>query len=64
MPLKIDRELCIGCGTCIAVCPTGVFEMEEGKSSVAHPSACIGCRACILNCPEGIISLKKGYRIK
>lgn len=59
MRLKIDTERCIGCGTCIAVCPTGVFEMREGKSVIAHPGACIGCKACILNCPESAISLKK-----
>ncbi|NCA94104.1 MAG: ferredoxin, partial [Sphingobacteriia bacterium] len=32
---KVDENLCIGCGTCEAVCP-GVFKIdpEKGKSVV------------------------------
>lgn len=34
MKIKLDREKCIGCGTCQAVCPK-FFEMkEDGKSFV------------------------------
>ncbi|MEN8261950.1 MAG: FAD-dependent oxidoreductase [Nitrospirota bacterium] len=25
----VDRDLCIGCGFCAGICPTGVWEMEE-----------------------------------
>ena len=35
MSLTIDREKCIGCGTCTALC-SGVFKMdEEGKATIA-----------------------------
>lgn len=34
MKVRIDKEKCIGCGTCTAVCPK-IFVMEDdGKSSV------------------------------
>ena len=59
MPPKVDRERCIGCGTCVAVCPMGVFELEGNKSTVAHPAACIDCKACSLNCPENAIYFKR-----
>jgi len=59
MAPKVDRKRCIGCGTCVAVCPAGVFEIQADKSVVAHPSACISCKACSLNCPEGAVYFKK-----
>jgi len=33
--LKIiqDREKCIGCGACVAVCPDNWFMEDDGKSS-------------------------------
>lgn len=33
--VKVDKDLCIGCGTCVAICPM-VFSMDEnGKSIVS-----------------------------
>lgn len=32
--LKVDKDLCIGCGTCVSLC-NEVFELDkEGKSRV------------------------------
>jgi len=34
---EVGRDACIGCGTCVAVCP-GVFQIkEDGKSDVVDP---------------------------
>lgn len=34
MKVIIDKEKCIGCGSCVAVCP-GVFEMTaDGKAEL------------------------------
>lgn len=32
--LKIDREICIGCGSCVAICPKYFELSEDGKSSI------------------------------
>jgi len=33
--VKINKEKCIGCGACVAVCPEG-FELKNGKAQVDY----------------------------
>ena len=33
MKVKINEELCVGCGLCVNTCP-GVFEMKDDKAVV------------------------------
>jgi ferredoxin len=55
----VDQELCIGCGTCVGLCPD-VFELDEalGKSQVIMPEG--GDEQCIQeaidSCPVSAIS--------
>ncbi len=53
----VDKEKCIGCGTCVSVCPQNVFEMKDGKSVAARPQDCVGCSSCVENCPVEAIKL-------
>ena len=57
--LEVDRVACVGCLTCVEVCPKAVFELYHlngrQKAWVAHPSACEQCTACVKQCPEGAI---------
>lgn len=57
MPPKVDVEKCQGCGNCVAVCPSVVFELADGKSKVINPEACTSCGLCVDNCPEQAITL-------
>ncbi len=56
--VNIDRQLCRGCGDCIAVCP--YIEMKVSDSGTAcaavDPILCLGCGACITSCPTGAIT--------
>ena len=52
----VDKELCVGCGICVEVCPVQTIELIDGKS-VIHSENCIGCGECIQNCPEKAITM-------
>lgn len=55
MAVFVDREKCIGCESCVAVCPVGALSMDEGKARVDEEQ-CISCGACINECPVEAIS--------
>jgi carbon-monoxide dehydrogenase iron sulfur subunit len=51
-----DVEKCVGCWTCIMVCPYGVIKREEGDGKRVA-SKCDLCPdreipACVANCPN------------
>lgn len=56
MSVTIDKENCIGCETCLSICPVGALYMSDGKADVKAED-CINCGACISECPVNVISL-------
>ncbi|GBE55443.1 MAG TPA: 4Fe-4S dicluster domain-containing protein [Euryarchaeota archaeon] len=55
--IKIDLDACIGCGSCVDVCPAGVYELnDDNKSEAVNMDDCIECCACIEGCPQSAIS--------
>ena len=54
--IKLDSELCIGCGLCIGTHPE-VFEFDdEGKAHVIGAAPEADADDAIANCPVGAIS--------
>ena len=56
---KVDENLCIGCGTCEALCPA-VFklDMETGKSKViGEDCSNCDCQEVVNSCPVSAISI-------
>jgi NAD-dependent dihydropyrimidine dehydrogenase PreA subunit len=48
----VDKEKCTGCGECISVCPSAVYEFDEdGKSEPVNAEDCIECCSCVEVCP-------------
>jgi ferredoxin len=54
---QLDRNLCTGCGQCIAVCPTGALAQVDDKAALVFPDLCTYCAACEDVCPVGAIEL-------
>jgi ferredoxin len=54
----VNEELCIGCGTCEALCPK-IFKIEDGKSKViAEDCGDCDCGEVVSSCPVNAISLE------
>lgn len=60
----IDRNKCIGCKSCVHVCPQqlghNVLGIFHGKAELLEPANCIGHGACKTVCPENAITLVFG----
>lgn len=53
--LKIDPQACVGCGTCMKVCPLHNMHMNNHKAvSQQH---CTMCYRCVNLCPKQAITL-------
>ena len=55
--IDIDYEKLGEDKSALDVCPTSVFEEQDGKIVAAHPENCTVCRACEASAPEGAITV-------
>lgn len=51
-------EQCIGCGECVAACPTDCLAMCGPLPWLPRPGDCVQCAACELICPVDAIRLR------
>lgn len=67
--VTFDRDICKGCGLCIAVCPEHMIAIDEAAINKLgyHPADvivgteddCIACVRCVDMCPDCGITLIK-----
>lgn len=57
--IKIDEQLCNGCGACIDGCHEGALRLIDGKARMISDLYCDGLGACIGECPVGAIEFEE-----
>lgn len=50
----INQDKCVGCGTCVDVCPVGAISMKNGKAFIDQEK-CTHCGKCLNVCPQKAI---------
>ena len=53
--MKVDKNLCVGCGACCGVCPVNAITLVDGKSEIDQ-TKCLHCGSCKMTCPLQAIS--------
>jgi len=56
--IRIDEELCNGCGLCVPNCHEGALQVIDEKVRLVSELMCDGLGACIGHCPEGAITIE------
>jgi NAD-dependent dihydropyrimidine dehydrogenase PreA subunit len=51
--MRVDQELCAGCGECLPYCPVGIITLVDGVA-VADQDGCVECGVCTRahSCPS------------
>ena len=55
--VRIDEELCDGCGQCIPNCAEGALKIIDGKARIVKEEYCDGLGACLGHCPRDAITI-------
>jgi 2-oxoglutarate ferredoxin oxidoreductase subunit delta len=72
--VSVDTDHCKGiegCGICIWICPTKVFDISDNLTmrgtrppQVARIADCTGCENCMLYCPDLAIVVVRNTKAK
>ena len=57
--IKIDDELCTGCGECIPNCPEGAIQIIDDKARIISDIFCDGLGTCLGHCPVDAITIEE-----
>jgi formate hydrogenlyase subunit 6/NADH:ubiquinone oxidoreductase subunit I len=52
--VMLNKNLCIGCYACVAICPTDSMRRYHGS---IVPFKCIACGSCADECPEKALEI-------
>jgi len=52
--VMLNKNLCIGCLACVAICPTNTMRYQDDDTV---PFKCIACGACARECPAEALEI-------
>lgn len=55
--IRIDEDLCNGCGQCVPSCAEGALRIIDGKARLVAERFCDGLGACLGECPTGALTV-------
>ena len=55
--IAFDYNRCVGCGSCVRLCPMGYLKLEEKRPDVRERRRCIECGHCVAACPKQAVTL-------
>ncbi len=55
--VRIDEDLCDGCGACVPDCAEGAIQIVNGKAKLMADNLCDGIGNCLGSCPKGAITI-------
>jgi ferredoxin len=55
--MRVDSELCKGCGACVRDCPVGAIELVDKKAVVGD--SCVSCGVCVRVCKHQAPTVEK-----
>jgi coenzyme F420-reducing hydrogenase delta subunit/coenzyme F420-reducing hydrogenase gamma subunit len=62
LKVKVDKDLCIACGTCVSYCPYNAPRLESVGGISFDLDACRGCGLCVALCPAFALDLDNWER--
>jgi pyruvate ferredoxin oxidoreductase delta subunit len=55
----VDKDKCIGCGTCVKYCPEAAIDFDKNNKADIDYCFCKGCGVCARECPVKAIKMEK-----
>ncbi len=56
--VDIKQDVCIACGACVEVCPSGVYSWYKERVYPLFESNCVNCQYCMNICPTHAITVR------
>ena len=57
--IRIDENLCNGCGLCVNACSEGALKLVDGKARLVREDFCDGFGDCLGECPTGALTIEE-----